>query len=550
MSKCVHPAADPLSLGPATIRPQPLSRNATLFLVVASLLASCGSESAPAPSYPHVLFITLDTTRADHLGVYGNQEVKTPALDSLGAEGTVFERCVSAAATTLASHTSLLTGTYPLSHGVRRNGFFVGEENVLLAEVLSQAGFYCAAFLGSSALTHKSDLVQGFDHYSDDFSLKAEGGKRDQDQRTAAEVTSALLEHVDEVLARQEREADFPERLFLMAHYFDPHAPYAPSKALAQRYGAVREVGDFAAIETAVVAQQRRVLGDAQRDFGQQAVIRDGMTEQLLREAPGVPTKIGRDLSKLYAGEVTATDGAIGSLLAGLSSRGILEDTLVVVTADHGETFWEHGNFWNHGLWVSETDVHVPLIIRFPDGRGAGRRVEMPVSGVDVMPTLLEALDLQPPTATDNPAAGRSVLASIDGLAQSDRVVFCEATQPGPSLEEPSHEGAGQGAPLGWGNARKPQAARLGDWKLVEAPYLDLKQLFHLGRDPAERNDLLQSGALDPAARAALAELELAFQRWRASASPKPSTYDVSQTVDLRGLGYGEAGAEEDESRK
>ena len=322
------------------------------------------------------------------------------------------------------------------------------------------------------------------------------------------------------------------------------------SKALAQRYGAVRDVGDFAAIETAVVKQQRRILGDSHQDLGQQAVIRDGMTEKLVREAPGVPTKIGRDLSKLYAGEVTATDGAIGSLLAGLNSRGILKDTLVVVTADHGETFWEHGNFWNHGLWVSETDVHVPLIIRFPDGRGAGRRVGMPVSGVDVVPTLLEALKLQTPQAIEGPAAGRSLLASIDGLPQSNRVVFCEATQPGPSLEGPSPQSSGPDTPLAWGNARKPQAARLGDWKLVEAPYLGLKQLFHLGRDPAERNDLLQSAALDPAARAALAELELAFQRWRASASPKPSTYDVSQTSDLRGLGYSEAGEEDDDSRK
>ena len=502
-------------------------------------------------TYPHVLFITLDTTRADHIGAYGNQEVKTPALDALAAEATVFTQCMAAAATTLASHTSLLTGTYPLSHGVRRNGYFVGDDNVLLAELLREAGFYCAAFIGSSALTHKSDLGQGFDLYDDDFSLKAETGGRDQDQRTAAQVSQALLDHVDAVLERQASEADFPERLFLLAHYFDPHAPYAPSASLAQRYGASRKVGDFDDIESAVVAQQRRVLGESAVSLGQQSVIGRGLSEALVQKAPGVPTKVGRDLAKLYAGEITATDDAIGSLLAGLAARGILEDTIVVVTADHGETFWEHGNFWNHGLWVSETDVHVPLIVRFPDGRGAGRRVGAPVSGVDVVPTLLDALGLSDSASglaggaaeyevKGDPSRGRSLLRALDGQALSDRVVFSEATQPGPSVEMSETE-----IPLPWGNARKPQAARLGDWKLIDAPYLGLKQLFHLGQDPGERTDLLQAGPLTPAARAAFDDLELALSRWRASAKPKASAYDSSQTDDLKGLGYFESGTEE-----
>ncbi len=509
------------------------------------VFVACGSGSPSPPPYPHVLLITLDTTRADHLGVYGNAEVKTPALDALAAEGTIFTRCMAAAATTLASHTSLLTGTYPLSHGVRRNGYFVGEDNLLLAEVLRDAGFYCAAFLGSSALTSKSDLNQGFDVYDDQFSLQVEAGGRDQDQRTAAEVSKALLDHVDGVLRLQEEQGDFPERLFLLAHYFDPHAPYAPSASMAERYGASLGVGDFDDIESAVVVQQRRVLGEGEpgQSWGQQAVIRDGLSEALARKVPGVPTQRGRELAKLYAGEITATDDAIGTLLAGLAARGLLDDMIVIVTADHGETFWEHGNFWNHGLWVSETDIHVPLIVRFPDGRGGGKRVDEPVSGVDVMPTILSALGLAVPTAAstqDNPARGRSLLPAIDGQALPRRVVFSEATQPGPSLETRTAEGA-----PAWGNARKPQAARLGDWKLVEAPYLDLKQLFHLGRDPGERHDLLQAGPLEPAARAALGDLELAFERWRAAAQPKSSAYDVSQTDVLRSMGYSEAGDDE-----
>lgn len=519
----------------------PLSLNATvcaaLLCLVSGVFSACGSDSAGDAPYPHVLLISLDTTRADHLGAYGNDEVKTPALDALAAEGTVFTACMAPAATTLASHTSLLTGTYPLSHGVRRNGYFVGQDNVLLAERLRDAGFYCAAVLGSSALTAKSELGQGFDHYDDQFSLQVESGGRDQDQRTSAEVSQALLDHVDSVLERQGAEDDFPEQMFLLAHYFDPHAPYAPSRSLAQRYGASFEVGDFDDIESAVVAQQRRVFGESADELGQQAVIQRGLSEALVRKAPGVATRIGRDLAKLYAGEITETDDAIGSLLAGLASRGILDDTLVIVTADHGETFWEHGNFWNHGLWVSQTDVHVPLIMRFPGGRGAGRRVEAPVSGVDVMPTVLAALGLGPGSEAETPARGRSLLPAIDGRPLADRVVFSEATQPGPSLEK-----GAQGAPLRWGNARKPQAARLLDWKLVDAPYLGIQQLFHLGHDPGERHDLLAAGPLSPDAQAAFDDLQLALQRWRAAAKPKASTYDDSQTDVLRSMGYVEAG--------
>jgi arylsulfatase A-like enzyme len=531
----------------ATARSRGFGSWALGALLGASLcLAAIGCGGATEEvTYRHVLLISMDTTRADHLGLYGNREVKTPAIDALGAEGVVFEQCMSAAATTLASHTSLLTGTYPLVHGVTRNGFFVNDDNVLLPETLRDAGFYCAGVLGSSALTHRSGLDQGFDHYDDTFELSAAAGGRDQDQRSAADVSELLLAHVDEALGLQDEDEGFPERLFLFAHYFDPHAPYDPGPELAQRYGVAPTVGDFDDIESAVKAQQSRILRGPgsealptelrEMPLGQQSVIQHGLNEPLVRRAAGVPTSDGRTLAKLYAGEVTKTDDAIGSLLAGLAARGLLDETLVILTADHGETFWEHGNFWNHGLWVSETDVHVPLIVRFPDGRGRGKRVKAPVSGVDVMPTLLEALGLVGASAGVGtaPSHGRSVLGAIDGAPLPSRAIFAEATQPGPSLES-----SPDGGSLPWGNARKPQAVRLGDWKLVDADYLGLQQLFHLGQDPGERRDLMAAGALSQDAQAALSDLRLALKRWRASADPKPSSFDRSMIDTLRGMGY------------
>lgn len=498
---------------------------ALCVVLSAALAASCGGPEEPPAR--HVLLITLDTTRADSLGCYGSARNETPALDALAAEGVRFRDCTSAAATTLSSHTSLFTGTYPNRHGVVRNGFVVDESNVMLAETLREAGFWCAAFIGSSALVERSGLSQGFHVYDDAFDVAAEAGGPDQDQRIAATVTDAVLSHVDEVLAR---DGGGEQNLFLFAHYFDPHAPYAPPADISAELGASMPVADFDDIEAAVRAQQKRVLG---QDLGQQQVITRGLPKPLAQPFPSYPTARDSELARLYTAEVTYTDREVGRLLVGLRSRGLLEDTLVIVTADHGETFWEHGNFWNHGLWVSQTDVHVPLLFRMPRGEAAGVEVRVPVSGVDVAPTVLDVLGLWEGDRKD-PGVGRSLLPAILGREFGDRAVFTEATQPGPFLEKGVTAGE-------WRGAGKPHAVRLGPWKLVRAPYLGLTQLFRLDRDPDENVDLLAKGAVVGEARERLTDLEIALGRWMRAAKPRPSEFDVTQVKALVGLGYGEA---------
>ena len=480
-------------------------------LVFLGIAASCGGGGAPSPR--NVLLITMDTPRADHLGLYGQARFETPALDALSSEGVVFEQCSSAAATTLSSHTSIMTGAYPLRHGVVRNGFTVDPSNRTLAEALGDAGFQCAAFVASSALVSATGLDQGFGLYDERLDLPASPGGNDQAQRRAGSVTDAVLAHVDEQLAGGEG-----DRLFLFAHYFDPHAPYgAPGS---------EDVAGFEDIEAAVAAQQERVLG---RGLGQQAVIGAGLPEALAGPARAGPSPADERLAALYGAEVEYMDTEIGRLLAGLAARGLLEETLVLITADHGETFWEQGNFWNHGLWVAETDVHVPLIIRGP-GVLRGARVATPVSGVDVAPTILEAVGLAPGPG-DDPGRGRSLLGALGGAELPRRAVFSEATQPGGRLE--------QAEGLAWLGEAKPQAARLGPWKLIKAPYLGVRQLYDLRSDPEERHDLLAGPPLPPAARDALEDLERAHSAWLRAAAPRPSAFDPDQADALRSLGYG-----------
>ena len=206
-------------------------------------------------------------------------------------------------------------------------------------------------------------------------------------------------------------------------------------------------------------------------------------------------------------------DREIGRLLLGLQRLGVLEDALVVITADHGETFWDGPNAWNHGLWVGQPEVAVPLIVRGPAGAemGRGRVVDTPVSGVDVMPTVLELAGV---SARGCDLDGRSLAGAIGGgRSLDDRAVFSEATQPGAALE------AGV---LRWQGSASPSRCDSGAGSSSSAGYLGLRQLFDLNADPAEREDLLRGGGGDPEAGRPRIASARTLARWRASADPRP----------------------------
>ena len=492
-------------MSPRTALRRPLPASVS---IVALALAACAPE-APRPRgpYRHVVLVSLDTVRADHLGCYGAAGARTPNLDALAARGVLFEAASTAAPTTLASHVSILTGRPPHAHGVARNGFTT------------------AAFLGSFALDRRFGFDQGFAHFDDDFSLEVDGSRFDQDQRRAAEVTDAALAWLD----RAE-----PEHAFLFVHYFDAHAPYDPPAPFAP---AGLEPGLPARIEAAVRAQQARAGAPP---AGQEAVIRAGLSRELVCGADGEPQAADRELAALYAGEVAYVDREVGRLLEGLRARGVLDDALVLVLADHGETFHEHGDFWNHGLAVYETTVHVPLIVA-GKGLAAGTRVAQPVSTIDVAPSVLELCGLPAPAR----AEGVSLVRALRGAPfERGATVACEATQP-PSVE------AGER----WPNARKAKCVRKGPFKYVVTPYLGLEELYDLSADPGERRNLLAGCGPPPADGGVeglpdlVRGLRAALDAYERAADPLPSRFDRSQLEEtlrkLKGLGYVE-GADDD----
>jgi len=297
-------------------------------------LAGCPDSADGRPR--HVIVISLDTTRADQLGCYGNTKVKTPNLDRLAAESIVLDDLLSVAPSTLASHTSLFTGKFPHTHGSARNGFVVNDENVTLAELLHEHGFTSAAFVGSFALESRFNLSQGFDRYDEEFDRLRGRDPVMQNERRAASVTDAALSYLDQ--------AGIPRRLFLFAHYFDAHAPYAPPPPYDTLY-------------------------DPQGGAGLPVLIAETKDCPL---ASGDAGSLAERAALQYAGEISYMDEHVGRLLDGLRERGVLDRALVVVTSDHGETFWEHPYCFNHGWDTYQATLHVVGMVRLPGALHGG----------------------------------------------------------------------------------------------------------------------------------------------------------------------------------
>ncbi len=483
-------------------------RRVTMLLIPCLLiLTSCSTSAPQIQGASHVVLISIDTARADHFGFMGSETVRTPRLDAFAAESVVFTDYMTVVPTTLASHTTLMTGRYPLHHGTPRNGFLINEKNEMLAETLKAAGFHTAGFAGSFALDSRFGFAQGFEYYDEAWNILVAPGGADQNQRLASEVTDAVLDHIDA--------AGVPEHLFVFAHYFDPHAPYTPPPPYDTMYDP-RGWGDIPPIAT--VTRHPSLSDEERREYA-------------------------RRLELQYAAEISYTDEHVGRLLDELDARGILDDALVVVTSDHGECMWEHGEEFDHGRTVYQATMHALCVMRLPRAAMGGTRVESVVANIDVLPTVLRFLGLDVPDDVD----GEAVALTAESLsALGSRVRFGEATKPRGDVETDPR----------WYNIRKARCVRDGRHKYVETPYLWTAALYDLEADARETDNLLSTeengaagGATPDARRLSRGELEILHERlvgelaaWTDSARPLPSHFDSSQmdeTVErLRSLGY------------
>ena len=346
---------------------------ALLALFAASHLAAC----APADRPQSLLLVTLDTTRADHLGCYGSERTKTPHFDALAADGVRFENALAQAAITPASHASILTGLYPHHHGVRviyaASGYKLSPEIPTLATVLRGHGLGTAAFLSSFTVSDFYGFEPGFDTFDAGLSHPTDGVMQCAEGRCAFDLESNQRRAdatTDRAIAWL-RARTGP--MFLWVHYWDPHDAYMvpPDDVLARH-----------------------------------------------RPAAGADTSEER--RALYAAEVEYVDQQFGRLRHALREAGREDDTVIVVVADHGEGLGDHGH-WGHRILYQE-QIRVPLLVRIPGGP-SGRVVTPLVRTIDIFPTVLAALGEQAPNHID----GESFDGLIAGRAEPPRSAYAEA---------------------------------------------------------------------------------------------------------------------------
>ncbi len=415
----------------------------------AAVPAASSAPSLAQGKRPNLLLITLDTTRADHLGSYGYRLGATPRLDRLGKEGVVVEAALAVTPLTLPSHCSLMTGLYPPRHGVRDNADFrLPDAETTLAELLLRAGYRTEAVVGSIVLSGALGISQGFQGYDEPKPAEAVAGKEIAFQeileRRAGEVT-------DRALARLAAVGDDP--FFLWVHYFDPHSSYDPPEPFRTRFS-----------------------------------------------------------SRLYDGEIAYVDQQIGRLLDRLSAQNKLDSTLVVVTADHGESLGEHGEA-THGVFIYDATMRVPLLLRWPTQLHAGTRYKPVVSGVDLAPTLLDLFGLPPFPQ----GQGKSHASALRGGARVEREpVYLETLLPARAY--------------GWAPLF---GLRDATHKYIQAPS---PELFDLTTDPRETNNTLSK----PSPQAAFWSQRLdAVQRAMGSPNPTASEpADAERLERLKSLGY------------
>jgi arylsulfatase A-like enzyme/tetratricopeptide (TPR) repeat protein len=454
-----------------------------LLLWVSFVVGVAGSQTQPSQPHkstargsklhPNIILITLDTTRADRMGFLGSTRGLTPNLDAIAREGVVFTRAYSHVPLTTASHTTLLTGTYPQFNHV--NDFGVPLSGLLpyLPDILHNGGYHTGAFVGSLILDPLDGTAPGFDRgfdvYDAGFHLRRHGADRYQTVERRAEVV------VNHALAWLSQLPDPP--FFLWIHLYDAHDPYDPPEPFKQRYQA-----------------------------------------------------------QPYDGEIAYVDSVLGKLFGELSRHGLLDETLIAVAADHGESLGAHGEN-THGIFLYDETLHVPLLIKLPLNRAAGTRIENQVGLVDVAPTLLQEAGLSVPKVMQGESlVGRLKRNTASGSLKTSATLPPKGAASKPSAlpsdnsDHPAYaETDYPHRAFGWSSLR---ALRTDKYLYIQAPE---RELYDQATDPDAAHNL--AGSSKAVADTLSFRLD-AFRKKTSQSLVELAKPDAEQMKKLQALGY------------
>jgi arylsulfatase A-like enzyme len=473
------------------------------------------TDQTPTPERPNIVLISIDALRADHLGIYGNDPAVSPRVDALARNGLLFRQAVSQGSSTVPSVASFLTSLHPTEVGViTGRTWALDDMRVTLAEALQVSGYRTQAYVTNGHLVPANGYAQGFDGYVAPEPGRPYGLDR---LRTETVIAGLACRHVPLVcglfdrgyrllfdrLLVMENEGDrvndqarrfirlhHDEQFFLWLHYMEPHAAYRPSLAFGDLPPSV--------------------------DAGREGFLRTWQPSNKT-----VPTVLRSEdvtaLLALYDGEVLDVDRWVGGIWDEIEAQGLADRTLLVITADHGDEFGEHGDY-GHGHTVYQELNWVPLIVVGPPVATPGRVVETPVPLLDIMPTLLDVAGAPVPELI----RGQSLLPVLQGAEPSPRPIYSESPARRSSYDD--------------------KALRLGDYKLVYDVKLDRLELYDLHSDPGEQLDL---SAAEPQRAAAMREdlrawTASALETWASLPQADRGAEELDEAMEdaLRQIGY------------
>lgn len=427
------------------------------ILALLSMAAAPGNPGTPFVSAtpPNIILITLDTTRADRMGFLGSKRGLTRNLDVLARQSVVFTRAYAQVPLTTPSHAALLTGTYPQFNHVEDLGAPLQRDLPYVPDLLHQNGYQTAAFVGGIILDPEKGAAPGFERGFEVYDAGFHYPKSGEDRYQSLERRAEDVANRALGWLGQHQQGPF----FLWIHFYDPHDPYDPPAPFKTRYAS----------------------------------------------AP-------------YDGEIAYTDSVVGGMMDFLRRHELYEKSLIVVAADHGEAFGEHGEM-RHGVLLYDETIHVPLLMKLPAEKFAGKRIDQRVALADVAPSLLEAAGIAAPRNVQAqslfPLIDSSTLAADSKSGLGERAVYSETDY--------AHR------TLGWSELR---TWRTGKYLYVQAPR---KELYDQPSDPGALKNLA------PNAKAIVGTLDAQLSDFRQKTSATvngQATIDPAQAERLHALGY------------
>jgi arylsulfatase A-like enzyme/Flp pilus assembly protein TadD len=366
---------------------------------------------------PNIILITVDTTRADRMGFLGSDLGLTPNLDALARQSVVFTHAYSQAPFTAPSHTTILTGTYPQFHQVEDFQVPLTKDLPFAPAILKAHGYHTAAFVGSIVLDPFQGLAIGYERGFDTYDSHFHMTRPGEDHYAATDRRAAVV--VEHALAWLSKHPPGP--FFMWVHLYDPHFPYEAPDPFGTRY----------------------------------------------KSAP-------------YDGEIAYSDSALGKLLDRLRAQGLFENSVIAMMSDHGESLGDHGEEF-HGFFLYDATIHVPLLLKLPGDRFAGKRIDSPVGLVDVLPTILHAVGIEVPQEVQ----GESLLAM---MAPEPKPAANGSTATASPPDRPLYSETEYGVrAYGWSAVR---SLRTGKYLFIEAPR---RELYDMLADPKAEHDLSAS---------------------------------------------------------